>query len=179
MGKRTIMKPLFALLTLSVFLWTACDSAETNTTGDDAAATDTTAAVQEENPSTGTFGAEISDEGAMPVANLLAEMGDQDSMEVKLVGTVNEVCQMKGCWMTMDLGQGQEMMVKFKDYEFFVPMDCAGKEAVMQGYAKRSLIPVDELKHYAEDAGKSEEEIAMITEPEEKITFLAEGVIIR
>lgn len=172
------MKKVLGLFAIAGLLFTACESGEP-TENNDAAASDTTAAVQEENPSTGTFGAEITDEGAIPVANLLAEMGEQDSVEVKLMGTVNEVCQMKGCWMTMDLGNGEDMMVKFKDYEFFVPMDCAGKEAVMQGYAKRTIVPVEELQHYAQDAGKSEEEIAAITEPEEQITFLAEGVIIR
>lgn len=172
------MKKLLGLFAIAGLLLTACESGEA-TENNDAATTDTTAAVQENNPSTGAFGAEITDEGAMPVANLLAELGDQDSMEVKLVGTVNEVCQMKGCWMTMELGNGEEMMVKFKDYEFFVPMDCTGKEAVMKGFAKRTIVPVDELQHYAQDAGKSEEEIAAITEPEEQITFLAEGVIIR
>jgi hypothetical protein len=34
------------------------------------------------------------------------------------------------------------------------------------------------LKHYAEDAGKSEEEIAQITEPSYDLGFTADGVII-
>lgn len=172
------MNKLLSLISVVAILLTACSSGETTETNDNNAV-DTTAALESQAPSTGNFGAVIDDEGAMPVADLLTTMGDNDSIAVKLVGTVNEVCQMKGCWMTMDLGDGEEMMVKFKDYEFFVPMDCAGKEAVMQGFAKRTVIPVDELQHYAEDAGKSEEEIAAITAPEEQITFLAEGVIIR
>ena len=129
--------------------------------------------------STGTFGAEITDEGAKPVSQLLDLMGDQEEFEVKLVGDVNAVCQAKGCWMTMNLANGEDMMVKFKDYEFFVPKDCAGKEAVIEGVAKRKTVSVEELRHYAEDAGKSEEEIMAITEPEESIQFMADGVIIR
>jgi len=35
------------------------------------------------------------------------------------------------------------------------------------------------LRHYAEDAGKSEEEIMTITEPEYVLTFTADGVIIQ
>ncbi|PDH42356.1 MAG: DUF4920 domain-containing protein, partial [Rhodothermaeota bacterium MED-G19] len=34
-------------------------------------------------------------------------------------------------------------------------------------------------RHYAEDAGKSSEEINKIIEPEISMTFLAEGVLIR
>ena len=35
------------------------------------------------------------------------------------------------------------------------------------------------LKHYAEDAGKSQKEIDKITKPEYKISFIADGVIIK
>ena len=38
---------------------------------------------------------------------------------------------------------------------------------------------VDWLKHKAEDAGKSQEEIDAITEPEVKVSFMADGVIIK
>jgi len=34
------------------------------------------------------------------------------------------------------------------------------------------------LRHYAEDAGKSKEEIEKITEPETNLMFLADGVLI-
>jgi hypothetical protein len=35
------------------------------------------------------------------------------------------------------------------------------------------------LKHYAEDAGKSADEIALITEPSYDVNFIADGVIIK
>ena len=40
------------------------------------------------------------------------------------------------------------------------------------------LLNKDELKHYAEDAGKSELEIAGITEAKEGLEFIATGVVI-
>ena len=43
-------------------------------------------------------------------------------------GVVKEVCQEKGCWMTMTLDNGDEMRVTFKDYKIFVPKDLGGKE---------------------------------------------------
>ena len=48
----------------------------------------------------------------------------------------------------------------------------------MQGYAYRSVTPVDELKHLAQDAGKTQEEIEAITEPKEELKFLASGVLL-
>jgi hypothetical protein len=57
-------------------------------------------------------------------------------------------------------------------------MNSAGREAIIEGVAKIDTQSVDWLRHKAEDAGKSDEEIAAITEPELKVSFLASGVIL-
>jgi hypothetical protein len=101
-----------------------------------------------------------------------------DSINSKMVAKVNEVCQAKGCWMTLNLGDGDEVMVKFKDYGFFVPKDIAGKEVIINGKAFVNEVSVDEQRHYAEDAGKSKEEIALITEPKKTYSFEADGVLL-
>ena len=85
---------------------------------------------------------------------------------------------MKGCWMRLKDAENNELFIRFKDYGFFVPKDAAGKTAVLKGKAFIHTTSADELKHYAEDAGKSKEEIAKITEPEQEYRFLADGVII-
>ncbi len=127
-----------------------------------------------------TFGEAITAEGAISYDDLLAQIQGKDSMAVKVVANVEAVCQMKGCWMNITSAkEGKpEMMVKFKDYGFFVPKDIAGRKVVMQGYAYREVTPVDELRHYAEDAGKSKEEIEAITEPKEELKFMASGVLL-
>jgi hypothetical protein len=78
--------------------------------------------------------------------------------------------------MKLSAADGQSIMVRFKDYGFFVPKDIAGREVVIEGLASRELTPVDELRHYAEDAGKSKEEIESITEPKMELKFMADGV---
>ncbi len=130
-------------------------------------------------PDTGNFGEEVNADGAIEMAEFLTMMEGKDSAEVTIKGNVNSVCQKKGCWMDMETADGGTMKVRFKDYGFFVPKTCAGKEAVMAGKAKVETIDVETLQHYAHDAGKSEEEIAAITEPETQITFEATGVIIQ
>lgn len=126
------------------------------------------------------FGETITEEGAISFGDMLASMEGVDSMDFKVVGEVNEVCQAKGCWMTIAPGVegGEEMVVQFKDYGFFVPKDIAGRQVVIEGYAYRAVTPIEDLKHYAEDAGKSQEEIDAITEPKEELKFLASGVIL-
>lgn len=129
------------------------------------------------------FGAEISPEGAVSPEEMLKkydEMAVGDSVEIAFKGKVNSVCQAKGCWMKLDLGQPEkESFVKFKDYKFFVPMDAAEADAIIKGWAYKSETSVDELKHYAKDAGKSEEEIAAITAPKTEYTFMADGVLLK
>lgn len=124
------------------------------------------------------YGAKISTKGAVSVGELPAQMGTQDSMWVRVKGDVQAVCQKKGCWMTLDMGGDQSMRVKFKDYAFFMPLNSPGTTAYLQGWAYRRTIPVDELRHYALDAGKSKEEIEKITEPQVEFIYYADGVVL-
>jgi hypothetical protein len=62
------------------------------------------------------------------------------------------------------------------DYEFLLPTNSQGQNMVMTGYAYWDSTTVAELRHYAEDRGASEEEIAAITEPTGEVKFKATGV---
>lgn len=124
-------------------------------------------------------GKKITEKGAIPATQLATKMGSKDKLPAKVEGTVESVCKMKGCWMKVKTGDGQTMRVTFKDYGFFVPKDIVGKTVVVEGTAETTVTPVDELRHYAQDAGKPKEEIEKITEPEKALTFVADGVIVK
>ncbi|MGB0769144.1 MAG: DUF4920 domain-containing protein [Flavobacteriaceae bacterium] len=100
-----------------------------------------------------------------------------DTLQLTLKGTIKEVCTKKGCWMTLSMENDSEMMVRFKDYGFFVPLDASG-EVLIHGKAFISETSVDDLRHYAEDAGASDDEIAAITTPKTSYNFEADGVLI-
>ena len=125
------------------------------------------------------FGEEITEEGAISTAELLKKANDNEQITAKVSGVVESVCQAKGCWMKVKLDDGQTMRVTFKDYGFFVPKDIAGKTVVIDGTAKVETTSVIDLKHYAEDAGKSKDEIAKIKKPEKALGFVATGVIVK
>ncbi len=125
------------------------------------------------------FGKRISLDGAEPIEKLPELMAKSDSVKVKLVGEIQEVCTVKGCWMDLPTVDGKTMKVRFKDYAFFVPKDSKGKTTVVEGWAYRYTVPVDELRHYAEDAGKTKAEIAAITKAEDAVAFEADGVLIK
>lgn len=101
-----------------------------------------------------------------------------DTLNTQLAGQITEVCQAKGCWMKVDLKDGNQVFVKFKDYGFFVPTDVAGKTVVVKGKAFVEEMSVEEQKHYAADAGATKEKLAKITAPKRTYRFEAEGILI-
>ncbi|MCL6294581.1 DUF4920 domain-containing protein [Jejuia spongiicola] len=128
------------------------------------------------------FGNVIIADDAIEAASMASHyktMNVGDSINSKMIATVNKVCQAKGCWMTLNLGDDKEVMVKFKDYGFFMPKDIGGKEVVINGKAYVKEVSVDEQRHYAEDEGKTAEEIASITEPKRTYSFEADGVLLK
>jgi len=160
------MKKVFFALTI-ILVIAACSDNKTTKTTTAAAAT-----------SNQFFGEKISTEGALTFNELLTKMDQSDSLETKVTGTVESVCKKKGCWVNVVADDGREMIVKFKDYGFFLPLDCEGRKVVMDGKAFREITSVDELQHLAEDGGASKEEIAKITEPKQELKFMASGVVL-
>lgn len=102
-----------------------------------------------------------------------------DTLAVAFKGDVASVCKKKGCWMNVALEDGREVMVKFRDYAFFVPKDIENREVIMEGKAYVTEMSVEDQRHYAEDAGKSSEEINSITAPAFTLSFIANGVKIK
>ncbi len=125
------------------------------------------------------YGEAIDTTGALALPEFIKSLGDRDSVQVKLAASVESVCQKKGCWMKLDKGDGSTMRVSFKDYAFFVPKDAAGKKAIIDGIAYYQVTTVDELKHFAHDAGKPKEEIDAIKEPTRELVFEAKGVALQ
>ena len=99
--------------------------------------------------------------------------------DVKIQGRIISTCPMKGCWMKMNVNN-DTLLVRFKDYGFFVPKTGSeGKSVIINGKLSIDTLSVGQLKHYAEDAGKTKYEISLITKPEITLSFLADGVIIK
>jgi hypothetical protein len=127
------------------------------------------------------FGEKITEGNAISKEVLLEKyktLKKGDTLTIKVTSKINEICQNKGCWMTLDLGNDETAFVKFKDYGFFVPMNAQKRNTIIEGKAFVEETSVAELKHYAEDEGKSEKEIAEIKAPKTEYKFLAHGVLI-
>ena len=144
------------------------------------AVTDKNIEVQEVNYMS--FGDSITSEDVISKEEMLAKyetMKSGDTLNVKFGANILSTCKKKGCWMNLSLGEDKDAFVKFKDYAFFVPKEGADNHyAIVAGKAFVEEISVDELKHYAKDAGKSQQAIDSILVPEKKLRFMADGVLI-
>ncbi|RUT70935.1 DUF4920 domain-containing protein [Flavobacterium cupreum] len=107
------------------------------------------------------------------------ESGLKNSKKVENVavkGLVTDVCEKRGCWLTIKTEDGSPFFVKMKDYAFFVPTALKGKNVVLEGTAEKKITSVEELKHYAKDGKKPQSEIDAIITPKEEIRFVADGI---
>ena len=120
------------------------------------------------------FGTGVHEGDAVAVADLLATPTDYVGEPMRVKGEVVSVCQAKGCWVRIG-GEEQNLFVQFKDYGFFLPKDCAGKEVVLEGVTRVDETSVEMRKHLLEDAGKHDE-AEQITEPLVEAKFTAHGV---
>lgn len=126
------------------------------------------------------FGEKITDADVLTKAEVIEKyknLKPGDTVNMKFASEVKEVCQKKGCWMKMDMGD-QDGMVRFKDYGFFMPKDIAGKDVIVADKAYVEEMSIEDQQHYAEDAGKSTDEIAAITTSKRTLAFEANGVLI-
>jgi hypothetical protein len=128
------------------------------------------------------FGDSISADGAISKEELLTKyksLKPTDTLEVKVLSKIVDVCQKKGCWMNIELGSDKSTFVKFKDYGFFVPKNAAESEVIIHGKAFVEVTSINDLKEYAKDAGKSKAAIDSIVAPETNYSFMADGVLIK
>ena len=69
---------------------------------------------------------------AVNVSQILNQPANYDSKEILVSGVIKDVCQEKGCWLSLE-SEGKTVMVRFKDYAFFVPKDAGGQPVTIQG----------------------------------------------
>jgi hypothetical protein len=127
----------------------------------------------------GNYGDVVKEAGVVTPAILLQKVETSGTFTGKVSGQIKEVCTSKGCWFVMELPNGSSMRVTFKDYGFFIPTNSQGFPITIDGIAILTETDVKTLRHYAEDQGKSKEEVEAITAPKKEITFEASGALIK
>lgn len=121
------------------------------------------------------YGTVSEDANPVPVDELPAKLVN-NQFEGQVKGKVSSVCKAEGCWLKVQRADGTSMMVRAKNHGFLVPENIVGKTVLIEGAATVKETTEEMRKHYAEDAGKSKEEIAKIKGSEKDVQFAAKGV---
>ena len=124
------------------------------------------------------FGAEVTADSARPLSEILATAEAHAGKIVKIAGRTDGVCTKKGCWLTLENPEHESLRVTFRDYGFFVPEEILGQDVVVEGTLEIKELSVAELRHLAEDAGRSAAEVAAIDKPVTSATLVADGVLV-
>lgn len=99
--------------------------------------------------STGHFGAEFAVADTASLATVLASP-ELPTEVVKVSGTVEAVCQAKGCWMVIKDGDKQARVL-VKDHAFAIPMDGKGKAAIVEGTLEAKQLDEANVAHLKKD----------------------------
>jgi hypothetical protein len=97
------------------------------------------------------------------------------SSEVLVEGKALQVCQKKGCWLTLG-SSVSDVRVTFKGYKFFVPFSLKDQKVKVQGILKEEVVSVSDQKHYLKDEGRPQADIDAVKEPKKTYTLVASGV---
>lgn len=115
--------------------------------------------------------------GAITVADLVSKMNQtKDPQTFTITAPLTAICQNAGCWVQVAKPDGNALMVRFKNHFTIPPSTPSGTEAIIHGVAYWDTVSVKALRHFAEDAGKSKEEIELIKNPEFKLNFEGDGI---
>ena len=122
-------------------------------------------------------GAPIGDSPVVDLADALESVSTYADQTVTVEGTVNRVCQMKGCWMElMPDGADRGIRVTFKDYAFFVPTDSGGAAARLEGTFERNTFSKADADHLIAEG------VALTRNPDgtaTEVSFVAQAVELR
>lgn len=110
---------------------------------------DPVAPAEESDAERETFGAELDQQLPLtPLAAILADPSSYRGRVVRTEGEVARVCQRMGCWMELREGdEGPAVRVPMAGHNFFLPRDCAGRRAEMQGRVTLSELSPSVREH--------------------------------
>lgn len=127
--------------------------------------------------STNHFGGSFELVGMEPQNLESAIASNSYNKNIRLTGNITKSCAKKGCWMILE-NEMNSVRVTFKDYGFFVPLGFQNKNVLLEGILKEEVVSEADRKHFAEDEGKSKEEIEAIKGDEKQYTFVASSVLV-
>ena len=109
---------------------------------------------------TTTYGQALSGARVVRIAELLRSPGEYLGEKVRVVGLVDDICPMEGCWIDILESQSRES-IRFKvaDGVIVFPVEAKGREVVAEGVLRKHEMSQERatawLRHLAEEKGEA------------------------
>lgn len=123
-----------------------------------------------EEKSSGYFGEEFEVSNPISPNQIETTLANQERVSTQVKGTVEKVCKMSQCWMTVTDDNGNRYYLNVKDEAFKLPKDCVGKTVVANG----DLLSISAQQEAAREKGLKESYIESIS----SISMEATGYVI-
>jgi len=106
------------------------------------------------------YGTAIADTAsALAAEAVAAQAATLNGQSVKLAGTLRNVCQMAGCWATIETPSGNIRITVPKNadgtYAWTLPKDIVGRRVVAEGKLKEATLTADHAAHMARESGSA------------------------
>lgn len=125
--------------------------------------------------SSNTFGEALTPQKEQTLAQAINHFDKVKDQQITIVGQVEKVCKMSGCWFTLKEGD-QTVRVMFEEYGPSVPQTFINKKVRVQGQLSRKLIKPKEQEHFLKDEGVATADIKKVRKAKEVYRFSASGV---
>ncbi|QSX33178.1 DUF4920 domain-containing protein [Shewanella avicenniae] len=116
-----------------------------------------------------TFGSGVDEQALTQVSTILATPKAYVGKQVTIRGVVTNVCEKRGCWMTVKSDQQfQELYIKVPDGEMVFPLSARGSEAIVTGKLAEVSLSLEKSRDYLAEQAKSQGkafDVASVTQP--------------
>lgn len=105
------------------------------------------------------YGADLAMPEATPIRTLQDAPDAWAGRQVRITGTVTDVCPMAGCWMKIADATGAEVTLKVRDGVMVFPMTAKGQQVTAEGTVRKIDLSAEQarayLAHLAEEKGEA------------------------
>jgi len=95
------------------------------------------------------YGFNVSESSEVRIGQLMKNPHEYVDKLVKVVGLVNDVCPMKGCWIEVIENQGNDRIrFKVQDDVVVFPVEAVGQEIIAEGILRRYEMSKEQATHW-------------------------------
>lgn len=121
------------------------------------------------------YGASDFSAPAVKLEQVLKEFDSYKNKTITIDAQVQQVCEEKGCWVRVE-DQNVTVRAIMKGHAFSVPKEFKNKKVRMSGVMEQKELPVNVVRHYMKDEGRSAEEIKKVNAPQKVFQFVVDGI---